>query len=196
VREHIAQALLSYPPGRIRLISRCAGDGRDLIGMVANHPRREDVSASLIEINSERVTQGEVVVASFPLASQVHFLRAAATLSDTYLSVAPADLVLAASVFGNVRAVEEGRLVWSLRSLRRLGGSVIWTRYVGDLDGEQASERIRQLLKEAGFRELVRTRTVPSGFAIDMHGFSGDPQPLVPATKLFEFTGYDRIGAV
>lgn len=50
VREQIRVAVESAPPGPIRVVSLCSGDGRDLIGALANHPRRDDVRGRLIEL--------------------------------------------------------------------------------------------------------------------------------------------------
>ena len=193
VRAQLASALSACPAGHIQIISLCAGDGRDLIGALAHHPRREDVSATLVETDAELITRGEAAVSHFNLSSYVRCLRADATLADTYRAIAPAQIVLAVGVFGNVRAADEGQLVQSLQRLCRPGGSVIWTRSVVKQDGERAAERIRQRLKEAGFHEHTLTRTTPHGFAIGTHTYRGEMQRLVPGTKLFEFTGYDRI---
>jgi hypothetical protein len=34
------------------VISLCAGQGRDLLGVLADHPRREDVRARLVELDA------------------------------------------------------------------------------------------------------------------------------------------------
>lgn len=38
VRKRIAEALDQLPQGNIRAVSMCAGDGRDLLGVLADHP--------------------------------------------------------------------------------------------------------------------------------------------------------------
>jgi hypothetical protein len=193
VRGQLAHALSACSPGLIRLISVCAGDGRDVIGTLTEHPRREEVTATLIENNAELVARGEAAIAHFGLSSHVRFVCADATLSDTYLEIAPADVVVLAGVLGNVRPAAEPQLIDSLRGLCSPGGSVIWTRGVGNADGQQAAERIRRYLATAGFRERVLTNTTPHGFAVGTHVFEGTPRPLMPATKLFKFTDYDQM---
>ena len=47
VQDRIRAALDEVPPGPVRVISLCAGQGRDLIGVLADHPRRGDVTARL-----------------------------------------------------------------------------------------------------------------------------------------------------
>ena len=47
VQERIRAALDEAPPGPIRLISMCAGQGHDVLGALPDHPRRGDVTARL-----------------------------------------------------------------------------------------------------------------------------------------------------
>jgi hypothetical protein len=43
------------PAGDVRLISLCAGQGRDVIGALTRHPRRDDVRARLVELDGRNV---------------------------------------------------------------------------------------------------------------------------------------------
>src|SRR6185436_14614405 len=51
VRARIAEALERCSPGPIRVVSMCAGDGRDLLYVLQTHPRAADVSGRLVELN-------------------------------------------------------------------------------------------------------------------------------------------------
>jgi hypothetical protein len=51
VQERIRLALDDAPPGPLTAISICAGQGRDLIGVLADRPRRHDVRARLVELD-------------------------------------------------------------------------------------------------------------------------------------------------
>jgi len=53
VQAQLEDALDHAPAGPIRLLSLCAGQGRDVTGVLPTHPRRDDVSAVLIEANAE-----------------------------------------------------------------------------------------------------------------------------------------------
>ena len=53
VQAQLADALDRAPAGPVRLLSLCAGQGRDVTGVLPTHPRRDDVSAVLIEANAE-----------------------------------------------------------------------------------------------------------------------------------------------
>jgi hypothetical protein len=49
VRSHLWDAIGRVPAGQVSLVSLCAGQGRDVIGVVPHHPRRDDVRAVLVE---------------------------------------------------------------------------------------------------------------------------------------------------
>jgi hypothetical protein len=49
VQEQIRLALDRAAPGRLRLLSLCAGAGRDVLPVLATHPRARDVTGRLVE---------------------------------------------------------------------------------------------------------------------------------------------------
>ena len=51
VQQRLREALDSAPPGRIRMISVCAGQGRDVLGVLEGHDRAADVRALLVELD-------------------------------------------------------------------------------------------------------------------------------------------------
>jgi hypothetical protein len=51
VQARVSVALDSAPPGPLRAISLCAGQGRDLLEVLAGQPRRDDVRALLVELD-------------------------------------------------------------------------------------------------------------------------------------------------
>ena len=51
VQSHLSDAIDRAPAGRVQLVSLCAGQGRDVIGVLAHHHRRGDVHAVLVESN-------------------------------------------------------------------------------------------------------------------------------------------------
>src|SRR5260370_35112395 len=56
VQDLIATALDEAPPGPVRVISMCAGQGRDLIGAARRHRRGRDLSGILVEADPRNVT--------------------------------------------------------------------------------------------------------------------------------------------
>ena len=65
------------------------------------------------------------------------YLLADATQFGTYVSMAPADLIVMAGVFGNVRPTELAHLVDGLPCLCRPDAFVVWTRHGTIYDGLQ-----------------------------------------------------------
>ncbi|MDX6264290.1 MAG: hypothetical protein QOH84_5978, partial [Kribbellaceae bacterium] len=51
VQRAIRTHLDAHADGPIRVISACAGQGRDLIEVLATHPARDRVSARLVELD-------------------------------------------------------------------------------------------------------------------------------------------------
>ena len=55
VQGHLRAELERAPAGDVRLISLCAGQGRDVIGVLTGHPRRDYVRARLVELDERNV---------------------------------------------------------------------------------------------------------------------------------------------
>src|SRR5580658_4743238 len=51
VQQGVREVLDHHAPGPIRIVSMCAGQGRDVIDVVAAHRRRADVRARLVELD-------------------------------------------------------------------------------------------------------------------------------------------------
>jgi len=186
VREYISTCLHKYPPGKITVVSVCAGDGRDLIGTLFDHPRSSDVCARLIELDPRLVEAGRTAAKSAGLGEQLEFVCADATQSSVYAGVAPADLVLVCGVFGNVPEAELQGLTWSLRFLCRKDGFIIWTRDLIE-DGDRRLAVIRELLHESGFEEVSFKMTLAGNMGVGTHRYLGEPLPLPDDQQLFVF---------
>jgi SAM-dependent methyltransferase len=187
VRQQIGAALAAMPPGRVRILSLCAGDGRDLLGALSDYPRATDVEACLIDNNAELVARGEAARAELGLPASIRFLHADATCAELYLPLAPADLVVAAGVFGHLEPPSMQRLVQSLCSLCKTNARVIWTHRIDRPADEYRIALLRQMLHAADFDEQIFTPTDPPGFVVATHAFNGQPLPLVTDEPLFDF---------
>jgi hypothetical protein len=51
VRKHLSRCLDRSAPGEVRIISVCAGDGRDILRTLAGHERLADARARLVELD-------------------------------------------------------------------------------------------------------------------------------------------------
>ncbi|MGI5269388.1 hypothetical protein ACQEUU_09575 [Nonomuraea sp. CA-218870] len=101
VQERVEAVLDTCAPGPVKVISLCAGQGRDLLGVLAGHPRRADVRARLVELDPRNAAAARQAAAAAGL-DQVEVLTADAARIDWCQGMAPADLVLACGIFGNV----------------------------------------------------------------------------------------------
>jgi hypothetical protein len=118
VQEYISYSLDNSPTGTIRIVSACAGDGRDLLGTLANHPRAKDVYARLVEINPQLVEHGRETIESLGLTKQIEFINGDATAADNYVGAVPADIVIVCGIFGNLADENElNRLLGNLSFL-------------------------------------------------------------------------------
>ena len=184
VRARIADALDSAPPGPLRAISMCAGQGRDLIPVLAAHPRGREVPArrgELAPVLAETARQA-AAASGLPL---VEVVTGDAALTGAYAGLTPADLVLACGVFGNITDTDIERTIGCCRQLCAAGGTVVWTR------GRSAPDKVPQVCRwfaAHGF-ELRWLSDPARKFGVGVHRFAGQPQPLAAGLRMFTFAG-------
>jgi hypothetical protein len=186
VQQHVRTVLDTSPPGPLRVVSLCAGQGRDLLSVLADHPRRGDVLARLVELDPRNTAAAEERAAGL----SVEVVTGDAARTDHYLGMAPADLVLVCGVFGNITDEDVRRTVGFCTQLCRTGGTVIWTRHREPPD---LVPTICEWFEDLGFER--RWLSDPdAGYGVGVHRFAGRPRPLRPGVSMFDFVGYDRLG--
>jgi hypothetical protein len=190
VQRHLSDALATAPPGPVRVVSLCAGQGRDVLGVLPGHPRRADVRAVLVELDPRIAAQAAQRAAQAGLAS-VEVRVADAAIVAGYADVIPADVLLLCGIFGNVTEGDIARTIAAAQALCAPGGTVIWTRHRRPPD---LTPRLRQWFADAGFGEVafdspgaattlsVGAHRRPPGAAA-----AADAGPLI-AERLFTFT--------
>jgi hypothetical protein len=111
-------------------------------------------------------------------------LEADAADSDAYVGAAPADVVLACGIFGNITDDEVERTIHFLPSLCAPGAWVIWTRVPR---GDDILEQIDGWFTDAGFES--RAVVVGEGeiFGAGAVQYRGEPRALEPGLHLFDF---------
>ena len=188
VEDLVARALDELPPGRVRLLSMCAGQGRDVLTVASRHRRGADLEGRLVELHPQNVGAAREAVARLGLHG-LEVVEGDAGLSDSYAGATPAELVLACGVFGNVTDEAIARTVEFLPSLCAPNATVVWTRHRRDPDLTPA---IRTWFAAAGFDEVAFD--APDGFifGVGVHRLARDPDPFVPGLKLFDFVGSDQ----
>ncbi|HZG96490.1 MAG TPA: SAM-dependent methyltransferase [Mycobacteriales bacterium] len=183
VQESLASALDRAPDGPLRLVSACAGQGHDAIGVLSGHPRADDVSAVLVEYDADNAAAARAAASAAGL-DRVHVVTGDAGLSDAYAGAVPADMLLMCGVFGNVPDADVERTVRALPSLCAPGATVIWTRHRGAPDLTPA---IRGWFAESGFAEQAFVAPDDVLFSVGTHVLTGTPAPFSPGVRLFAF---------
>lgn len=186
VTERIRAALDAAPPGPFRVVSVCAGQGLDLLGALADHPRRADVSARLVELDPRNTAAAREAAAALGL-HDIEVVTGDASLTDSYAGAVPAQLVLFVGVFGNITAADIERTTGFLDGLCAPGGSVIWTRNRREPD---LFPRICDWLEQRGF-ERTWTSAPEIRQGVGVHHFTGEPRELPTGERMFTFVGYD-----
>ena len=186
VQGHLAAALDGSPPGTIRLVSMCAGQGRDVVGVLAEHPRTPDVRALLVERDPRLVEVARSSVARSGL-EHVEVVCGDAGIIGTYAGAIPAGVVLVCGVFGNITDADVANTVATLPVMCRPGATVIWTRHRHSPDLTPA---IRAWFDQAGFEEIAFDGPLELSVGVGAHRLVGDPPSVgaAPGLRLFEFT--------
>jgi hypothetical protein len=182
VQEQVRLALDSAPAGPVRVISMCAGQGRDLLGVLENHPRRSSVTGLLVELDPRNTGQARSRAAAAGL-SGIDVVTGDAGRTGHYADYIPADVVLACGVFGNISLADVARTITFCTQLCATGGTVIWTR------ARRKSDRVPLIcewFEALGFERLwVSDPEFPLGVAA--HRFTGTPAPLETDATMFTF---------
>lgn len=180
VQEQIRGALDRAPAGPVGVVSMCAGQGRDLLEVLATHPRRRDVRARLVELDPDNAA----VARSAGLAG-VEVVENDAGLVDAYRGAVPADLVVACGVFGNITDADIERTVTVCGQLCREGGTVVWTRHRRSPDLVPA---ICAWFERGGFDRVAVTQP-ELGYGVGAHRRSRAPEPIEAGARMFTFVG-------
>jgi putative methyltransferase len=189
IQQRIREYLDSSPAGTIRTISLCAGQGRDIVGALADHPRRGDVLARLVEVDPRNVAHAERLLAETDLAG-VEVVQGDASSTSAYVGAVPAELVLACGVLGNLRDDDVENTIVNLPSLCAEGATVIWTRHRLHPD---LTPTVRRWFAGAGFVEVAFDTSPEGPEAVGVHRLARAPSPFRDGVKLFEFIGYDKL---
>lgn len=184
VQQRLREALDARPPGRIRLVSMCAGEGRDVIPVLASHDRGRDVDALLVELDPRNAAAAEAAARGASL-SNVRVLVADAGLTENYADAVPPDIVLACGIFGNISDADIERTVRALPMFCSAGATVLWTR--GRWKDNDPTEQIRRWFGESGFEEVAYDAPDEWLYSVGANRYVGTPRALEPGITLFEF---------
>ncbi|HET7016112.1 MAG TPA: SAM-dependent methyltransferase [Streptosporangiaceae bacterium] len=186
VRQHLANAIDDAPPGQIGLVSLCAGQGHDVLGVLPDHRRRDDVRALLIEFDPSNAGLARRGAQEAGL-TQVQVREADAGDVSNYADALPAQVLLLCGIFGNISDAEIERVVRAAPALCAPGATVIWTRHRREPD---LTPRIRSWFEASGFDEVAFDAPDPGTLVgVGVHRLSrpGPVPATLPDGPLFAF---------
>ncbi len=182
VQDLIRTALDGCAPGVIRVISVCAGDGRDLLSVLEDHPRRGDVLARLVELDPDLAALGRERAAG--ISPYIEVVNGDASTTSAYAGFVPADIVLVCGVFGNVTDEDIEWTVDHLPTLCAPGATVIWTRGTFKPD---ITPVVRAWFEEDGFTELAFVAIPDTTASVGAARLDAPPRAFEPDVRLFTF---------
>ena len=184
VQRLIRDAVDTAPSGPIRMLSLCAGDARDIAGALKDHPRAQDISGELIELDARLVQDAQANVAAAGVALDARCGDAADT--EAFASVVPVDVLLLVGIFGNVTEEDVATTIRAVPAICRSGATVIWTRHRREPD---LTPRIRQWFEAANCSPIDFFSPGPASFADASERFmpGGPAHALALPARLFTF---------
>ena len=149
VQERLASALRSLDEECPRLLSLCAGDGRDVIPVLAALPPGRSCRATLVELSPALAERARTAADAAGL--DVSVLVADAGDPNCYATGLPVDVLLLCGIFGNVADDDIHTTIESAGGLVRRDGWIIWTRHRRSPD---LTPVLRRWFADAGFEEV------------------------------------------
>ncbi len=183
VQRQVALVLDTCAPGPISILSICAGQGRDVIGVLATHPRSRDAHARLVELDESNAAYARDLAASHRL-DNVEVVVADASTTDAYEGAVPASLVMVCGVFGNISERDIARTVSYLPALLEPGARVIWTRHRREPD---LTPSLGATFELVGFVEETYCAPDDVLFAVGTHRLDIAPGRFSVGKHLFTF---------
>jgi hypothetical protein len=190
VQQYVREALERHP-GQIRILSLCAGEGRDVLGVLPERADADRVQTTLLELHPQ-IAQRARDAATAAGLHQVEVRTVDAGNTDSYVGAVPADLVLLVGIFGNLGDTDVQRLIRAAPQLCRPGATLLWSRGrdLSSRGGDETdlNDDVRTWFSAAGFTELdYAARDSGSRPALGAMRYDGPAQPLVPGRQLFTF---------
>lgn len=182
VSAQIERRLDATAPDPVRVVSACAGDGRDLLGVLSRRTDADRVTALLVENDAGLAARARE--AADALTATVEVRQADAAKSEVYAHAAPADLVLLCGIFGNISDADVRATVEAASQLCAPGAEVVWTRHRHDAD---LTPSIRSWFADAGFEEVAFVAPEREHWCVGVHKLVAAPRPLELGRHWFTF---------
>jgi hypothetical protein len=185
VQAHLRNALPEHLDSPFQIVSLCAGQGLDVLEVLAAYPHAQRVRARLVELDERNVAAARKLANAAGL-SQVEIVQGDAGRLAAYEGAVPADIVLVCGVFGNIGEREIFHTIARLPQLCQQGATVLWTRHRRAPDLTPA---IRASFEAHHLPEVAFVAPEEVFFSVGANRYAGEPLPLQPEERLFpEFT--------
>jgi SAM-dependent methyltransferase len=154
VRRRLGQALDAIPGEACRVLSLCAGDGRDILDVAATFAAggARAPSIALVELNPE-LASAAVERARAQGLDTVVVIQGDAGDTGTWKDRVPVDLLVLCGIFGNISPADIERTIDCVPAMVREGGYVVWTR--GGGEHSDLRPQVRRWFSDAGLPELA-----------------------------------------
>ena len=186
-RRPSGHAIDEAPPGAVRVISACAGQGHDVIGVLKTHPRASAVQALLVESDDHNVGVARAGIAASGITG-VDVLQADAGFTGPYRDAVPAHVLMLCGISGNV---SDGR---SPQDREQRVQAVRASRHglmdVSPSVSRSQPRRIREWFAEAGFAEFAFDSPGPDRFGLGAVRLAVPPLPYASDLRLFTFAAW------
>jgi hypothetical protein len=184
VQAWLREDLDNRAGGSVKVLSVCAGDGRDIIDVLAGREDASQVRSVLLEAHPGIADRARARADAAGITGlTVRVCDAADT--GAYGDAVPADLVLLVGIFGNISRTDISTVISTAPQFCAPGATLIWSR---GRDRDDINDRIRAEFADAGFTELGYTESeLSSRPAIGRVRYDGPPMPLDTAKHLFTF---------
>lgn len=184
IKDHIRKNLRPGVDTPFRIISICAGQGRDVIDVLSE--RREKtgaICARLVELDERNIAVARRLAENAGL-TEVEIVQGDASFVDAYDGMVPANIVLMCGILGNISIDEVFVTISEMPQLCANGAVLIWTRHRRPPD---PTDEIRRAFAESGFDEVEFIAPSDSFWSVGVERFVGEPRPLQHGLKLFTF---------
>jgi len=171
-----------------RILSLCAGDGRDILPVLTRHPDEQRPEVALVELDPALAAAAERRAADAGVAATV--VVGDAGLATTWQGTVPVDLLMLCGIFGNISEADIRNTIDAACAMLQPGGSVLWTR--GYFTHEDLRPQIRQWFSVAGFTESSFD-SEPTGYGVGVHRLTSKTCAATVPARLFSFIRFCQL---
>ena len=166
------------------MLSVCAGDGRDIIDVLAGRDDTSRVHTVLLEAHPRIADRARARARAAGISGlTVRTCDAADTAN--FADIVPADVVLLVGIFGNISPADIDMIIATAPQFCSPGATLIWSR---GRDRDDINDHIRDEFAGTGFAELAYAESdLSSRPALGALRYDGPPVPLDTTRHLFTF---------